>query len=590
MFETDRGQATPVAIVLVFAIVIGGTVTVVAFGSTALTDIERSAENQRAEVTMTQFDASAARVALGESSGQTTSLPSGSDGAVNIDGTAGSIQIEVDCVGGGTDTLVPSTSLGSITYENARTTLAYQGGGVWKKNENGEARMVSPPEFHYRGATLTLPIILLRDGGVGSENVRISPVNIGNQQFPDPGGPMVCGSPPENPVASGTVTITINSEYAKGWGNYFETRTTGTASYPSTNTVVLELTSPASRPTLSSAVAASAGTGELRIEGTGGDASYTDSYDSSTGPYAGGTNSGDVVVRGDVELTGDSEVRGNLISGGNVDLGGSSRVDGDIEHYGTYSATGGTTVTGTVSSRSTRPDEIDELNPVVDSRVNDIQSDNDNGAENGISGTSLDAGDITIGEDSGSQAFYLENIDRPSGDTITIDTSNGDVSIGVRDYIRLSDSTIEVIGDGRVNFWVKGQSGVSASIPSGFSFSDAELVLAGGEIDVGSDDDSTQLFVYGKSDFGAAIKKDGSRATFDGVIYAPIGTSGSGKVGIRQSSVYGAIATGEINIENKANLHYDKALQDTDTIPPAANTVRVTFLHITTNEVEISDN
>jgi hypothetical protein len=97
-------------VILIFGLVLTGAV-VVTLGSTAIDDTQDQVSEDRAEKAMTRFDSKAALVALGNSDTQ-----------------------EVDF---GTDR--------QSNYGVNDDTIAYQGGGVWKRIEANESRMVSPP-------------------------------------------------------------------------------------------------------------------------------------------------------------------------------------------------------------------------------------------------------------------------------------------------------------------------------------------------------------------------------------------------------------------------------------------------------------
>jgi hypothetical protein len=266
---TGRGQSSPIGFVLVVALVVGAVVATVAFGAAALTDAQGESAVARAEQTMTLFDSRTAQVALGDSSIHTVDL-GGTQGTYQVDPAAGSMSIvQLDCdddgvnddgnddVDGGTGDddayLMAPVDLGRMTYTSGSTTLAYQGGGVWRKGE-GEARMVSPPEFHYRDATLTLPVVLARGSGAGSgagTRARVTDGGDPTAVFPRSGSfPDRCDQtadgedePYANPVADGRVFVRVESEYARAWGEYFETRTEGIVTYPDDDVVRVELVS-----------------------------------------------------------------------------------------------------------------------------------------------------------------------------------------------------------------------------------------------------------------------------------------------------------------------------------------------------------
>jgi hypothetical protein len=97
--------------------------------------------------------------------------------------------------------------------------------------------MVSPPEYYYRGATLTLPIIRVDGSGAVSGTAR---------------GQITPGSTPtaraedlDSPLQEGTVTVRVQSEYYEGWYEFLTQRAEGsTVIYHENNTVISELTVP----------------------------------------------------------------------------------------------------------------------------------------------------------------------------------------------------------------------------------------------------------------------------------------------------------------------------------------------------------
>jgi len=244
-FVRDRtAQAEPVGVILVLALVIVSTTVVIAFGSTAINDVQSKSELDRAENGMTLLDSRLSTVALGDSESQRVDLPTTS-GDYTVDPDAGTIRIVHRNYDGTNDaTLVPNTSLGAIVYRSNGESIAYQGGGVWRSYEGGSSQMVSPPEFHYRRGTLTFPLVRIEGSGGAAGRATVTarspgqgvPVYPDDETYPD-------STNYSNPVENGTVEVIIQSEYAAAWGSYFETRTDGNVSYPSSNTVAVELIS-----------------------------------------------------------------------------------------------------------------------------------------------------------------------------------------------------------------------------------------------------------------------------------------------------------------------------------------------------------
>ena len=253
--DDNRAQSSMVGVILVIGMVLAGTAVVVALGSAALGDVERQSELERAEHSMTLFNSRAAMVGLGDSPSQQVSF--GDD--------SGSFAIEEDdswlrithsnYTGNGDDEVVYNNTLGTVMYRNDGTRIAYQGGGVWRKDREGDAMMISPPEFHYRAATLTLPIVRIANGDDADDGstIQINRASETRRVFPNAtsvtgsnvGAPYnVTGADYHNPVANGTVNITIKSEYFHGWAQYFRSNTEGqVTTFPDKNRVRVTLVS-----------------------------------------------------------------------------------------------------------------------------------------------------------------------------------------------------------------------------------------------------------------------------------------------------------------------------------------------------------
>ena len=154
-----RGQSSPLAVILVLSIVVAGSLAVAGLGVEALGDTQRTMDVERAEKGLTQLDSNVALVALGSADGQEMTLSRGDAAAYRLDDDAGWMNVTVTNTSDDTTETVMNATLGEIAYENEGRTVAYQGGGVWKRDGGGNSLTVSPPEFHYRSATLTLPLV-----------------------------------------------------------------------------------------------------------------------------------------------------------------------------------------------------------------------------------------------------------------------------------------------------------------------------------------------------------------------------------------------------------------------------------------------
>jgi flagellin-like protein len=224
----SRGQSSPIGYVLIFGITIAAAVAIVTFGAVALDDIQQDSSVRQAEQAMTQFDSQAAQVALGDSTSKSIALGRGD---YRVNETAGTVTIRHENWdnNGASEEILPPTDVGMVTYERGDTTIAYQGGGVWRQDPQGDAQMISPPEFHYSGSTLTFPLITVQGDAARNGDSRISVSKLSSSDiFPD-GSSTYDGStdPYENPTQNGSILVDIESDYCTGWQSYFAGRSEG---------------------------------------------------------------------------------------------------------------------------------------------------------------------------------------------------------------------------------------------------------------------------------------------------------------------------------------------------------------------------
>ncbi|AEM57603.1 hypothetical protein HISP_10230 [Haloarcula hispanica N601] len=565
----QRAQSAPLGLILVLSLVIVGSSVVVSLGATALVDTEARLDVSRAETGMTQLDSQAALVALGNADSQRVSLVGTDRSTYRIDDTAGRMTVNITNHSASPPTTVTlmDERLGAVVYENGNQEVAYQGGGVWRRSDSGSV-MVSPPEFYYRDATLTLPLITVRgDRSLGS---RASISKDGTTQvYPDQAAGNI------NPLDTGTVNITVQSEYYRSWGRYFEERTDGDAYYDHENdSVTTTLVVPTGPREVTSAVAATSAGGQITLSGSGTDPARTDSYNSSVGDYSTSRGSfGTITTAGDVYVKGNSEVDGSVRSGDRVEVKGSGVVTRDVEYSTTKHIKG--TVNGDVRQIS-GVEGAGAIDGLVNRRVANASDTNDNGATSSISGNQLDSGDQTLG----AGTYYLEDLTL-SGETLTINTGGDDVTIAVRDYVYIENNgQIKVNGGGKVRLYVKGE----ATSASGHHFH----IYRTGDVNIDNANNSKQFWVYGQSDFDAVIEGDTDTPQFEGVIYAPAGGVGASSVSLKKAELYGGLVAGSVTVDNGGLVHYDRALRNERAVPKNTNIIRLTYLHVSKNRINVT--
>jgi len=576
-----RAQTETVGFVLAFGIVIVGALIVVTLGATTLADTEDRLTEDRAQKTLTQFDSKAALVALGEADTHRVSFTADEGEQFTVLEDNGWMNVTATNRSTENTRKVMNTTLGALVYEGNNARLAYQGGGVWRSDEEG-GQMISSPEFHYRDATLTLPTITLSGDSVSGPATRIRRVS-SEEKFP--------GSGESNPIENHIVSVTVGSEFYRGWGEYFETRTDGKVEYDhESEEVTLTLVSPIGDINVESAVAGQVSGGDLLFQANpshpchgGGDPKppYFDSYNSSDGSYCSQYDKNDVNPAGEIVFGGNVEtqsaagqIQGDLVSGGEVSLFHDQALHGNVSHTDGCSDCASAQDNAENNNPSAAPPGGYRINKItgvsaspsigftIESTIRELRQ------EHGP--TSIDGGDeLTAGE------YYTEEISL-SGGNVVFNTSNGDITVGVNKTVELtSGETIRVVGDGEVDLYVNGSSGPDLTIDGHDTGIEAQ------------NDNGTKLTVLGNRDFTATL----NRGTLTGVLYAPGGQTGDAGVEMfRGATVYGGLVTGDMIIGNPGGgtVHYDEELENKQVVPPDRSIVRLTYLHVTENEVRLS--
>ena len=563
--EPNRGQSNLVGVVLLLGITILGTGLIVTYGSSALEDSKRASEIDAAEHAMTQLDSKASLVGIGDSSVQRVPLGF-DDGRTRVENRSGWIRVNMTPEGG-TETVVMNESLGAIVYENGDTEVAYQGGGVWKRTRGGSV-MVSPPEVHYRGTTLTLPLVTVSGRGPLSRTATVRKNGTPEPQFP------VASEDFRNPLVQSEVRLTVHSEYYRAWGRFFEQRTGGEVDFDhEAETATLRLVTPPNVPEISQGVA-STSSQKLVIQGGGGGDTFTDSYNSSKGDYeATEARSGTVKTIGGVQMQGHAEIRGDLVSGGGeVELGSANaRLRGNLSYGGSIDLHKQATVDGWVAPNGSVA-AIDPVGAMVQSKRAAFESTNDNDDEDvPIADNELTGCDTTCTLTEGD--YYLDEIDLNSGDELVIDLADGPVDVAVGGPIEMDGGTIRVLNpDG-------GQATVYMDA-STFS-------IEGGTVTVPSDR-SGKFRVYGPPGVDAEFL--GGSTSFVGMLYAPDSEGQSGSITVKNhAEVYGALVGGQTTLQSGGVVHYDSALAKESTLPPGYSSApHVTYLHLSVNRVNVT--
>lgn len=308
----SRGQSELVGLVLLLGIAIVGTATLVGFGAIILQEGQQGIEMQNAENTMSKAASEVGLVAFGNSRSQTVSLPISGPGEYQAVSDVGRIRVEV--INRTRKEEILNESLGRIEYTNGDQGVAMEAGGVWRKSD-GFGTMISPPQFQYRGSTLTLSAVEITGDGELNREMRLSQV----------GDTEIKSADSSNPIRDRNIDVYVTSEYYRGWGEYFESRLDAKVVYFHTNnTVLAPLRPPSESIGVDSGVVAR---GNLTFDGAG----------NVDGPVAvGGTVNGGSAVSGPIRqrLTENTK----LIRANTKITEAQSRLSGNSSAVGTVTA------------------------------------------------------------------------------------------------------------------------------------------------------------------------------------------------------------------------------------------------------------
>lgn len=332
--DGERGLSPVVAVVVLFGLVALSATIVFVAGSNAVFAVQEETTTEQATKSMTSMASD-----LGNGGSSDVELPD--DGSAYVDSGEGRMQIWVGERTAANRTL--DERLGTLYYENGDTTVAYQGGGVWRADRNSRSTKLTPPPVEYVGGedpTVSLTAISLAngDGPVTGEQLRTSDTE---SKFSS-----------EDMQAARlhrNVTISVESEFYEAWSDHFvgEFGDSAVSLDHGAQSVTVELAGGRTNQTVETAdedevddidepdwtpPELSGIPGFVVNEGSELDARQNvrvDSYDSSVGGYAGNEQTG-----GDIKTTGELDLSNDVVIEGDVDAGGSATISNNVEVTG----------------------------------------------------------------------------------------------------------------------------------------------------------------------------------------------------------------------------------------------------------------
>ncbi len=219
---SEKAEGELVGHVIILGITVLGVSMISLYGIPAIYSLQDIANVKNVEQTFTVLDSQASRAVIGESPLQITNI--------NLGG--GSLTVEPNSTDSPSYIMVNSTifnftiPMGKIEYQLGDRIVAYEGGGVWSKYPSGSV-MLSRPEFHYNGVTLTLPVFNISGntsvGGRGTAVVSVKKPET-RVVFPNNSrSDWVNRTNPVNYTQVGKVYVTIRSDFYDAWAEHVAT-------------------------------------------------------------------------------------------------------------------------------------------------------------------------------------------------------------------------------------------------------------------------------------------------------------------------------------------------------------------------------
>lgn len=232
--------------VIGYAIILGMSITGVAMivlvGVPSIYKLQDMSTVRNVEQTFTMSGSQASGTLLGDAPQRVVNInPGGGVVTVEPNRTGMESYIVVKSANGTFNVTVP---MGKVKYNYGDRIIGYEGGGIWSKYPSGGSVMISPPEFHFDGRTLTFAVLTVNGnttfGGKGTAAVTFKK-NSTMVLFPN----TTIDKNRTNPLNfsdSGKVYVNVTSEFYDAWADYARSLSyTSIRTDPTNRTASIEL-------------------------------------------------------------------------------------------------------------------------------------------------------------------------------------------------------------------------------------------------------------------------------------------------------------------------------------------------------------
>ncbi|WP_420883929.1 DUF7289 family protein [Natrialba sp. SSL1] len=204
--QSSRAQSAMIGFVILIGMVAAVSTGIFLVAGETVTSLEQSSEQERVETAFVELSQQMSTASSNTDVLQSMDLEVGNDGAI-VKKDTGNITVSSEALDKDID-----LTIGTIEYEGEDgTILAYQAGSVFRETGN-ETRVISSPPIYYEKTTetLTLPVVTVS----GEQDLGTGGVGISHEETTTFRESAV--------VENESVTITVESEYYRGWESYFE--------------------------------------------------------------------------------------------------------------------------------------------------------------------------------------------------------------------------------------------------------------------------------------------------------------------------------------------------------------------------------
>jgi hypothetical protein len=568
ILSSEKADTEGVGTIILISITIIGIGLITLVGIPSIFKMQEMANLKNTEQAFTVLDSHTSRVSLGESRVQKTDVNLGGGSISVVPNSSEKSYVLVELKNGTSVVKSISLDMGKIVYHLGDRELGYEGGGVWSKHISGSV-MVSPPEVHYNGMTLTLPVVNVSGKSIygGTGRVSMSTERLNDIKIIYPTRDLT------NPISENIsqVVITIYSSYYDGWADFFKGITFARVQRnASEKKVTINLETP---PVFNNFSYGALASDYIILE----QKANVKSYNSSKGNYlASVTLNGSVrannLIRFKQSATG-SGVSGNAISGVTIDgqTPSCNNADKCVIEKDAYarSYTGNVNVNGTkYTITNDQTVTIGDASNKVWDKINSIKSNNNNSGQPCISSNVISGSPSPCTVYNGN--YYLTGFSL-GNDELLFDTSSDEINIAAdmpSSSIDWSGANISITGNNPVKIWLDG--GLNAG--------------SGAKINRNGNPNDTSSLLQIVSSSPKDVKFQQGNTEFCGFVYAPRAT-----IYVQQSAkILGALVGNQFWVTNSEDIYFDEALQNLPT--ELGEGVTILYMHITQNDIGVSIN